>query len=89
VNFDYDTSDMNAGVFDESRRTLIPLDPGDAVIFHPHLAHGSGPNASPLQRRLVALWFIAGRPSIRVAGLRIWRRSEVDRSSSTCQQRKL
>jgi ectoine hydroxylase-related dioxygenase (phytanoyl-CoA dioxygenase family) len=60
VNFDYDTSHMNAGVFDESRRTLIPLDPGDAVIFHPHLAHGSGPNPSPLQRRLFALWFIGG-----------------------------
>jgi ectoine hydroxylase-related dioxygenase (phytanoyl-CoA dioxygenase family) len=56
--FDYDTSQTTAGVFDESRRTLIPLDPGDAVIFHPHLAHGSGPNPSPLQRRLVALWFI-------------------------------
>lgn len=60
VTFDYDASGTNAGVFDESRRTLIPLDPGDAVIFHPHLAHGSGPNASPLQRRLVALWFIGG-----------------------------
>ena len=60
VKFDYDTSDTNAGVFDESRRTLIPLDPGDAVIFHPYLAHGSGPNSSPLQRRLVALWFIGG-----------------------------
>ena len=60
VNFTYDTSDINAGVFDESRRTLIPLDPGDAVIFHPYLAHGSGPNHSPLQRRLVALWFIGG-----------------------------
>ena len=60
VDFDYDTSQTNAGVFDESRRTLIPLDPGDAVIFHPHLAHGSGPNASPLQRRLLALWFIGG-----------------------------
>ena len=60
VKFDYDTSDTNAGVFDENRRTLIPLDPGDAVIFHPHLAHGSGPNPSPLQRRLVALWFIGG-----------------------------
>ncbi|HEX7705633.1 MAG TPA: phytanoyl-CoA dioxygenase family protein [Thermoanaerobaculia bacterium] len=60
MDFDYDTSGTNAGVFDESRRTLIPLDPGDAVIFHPHLAHGSGPNASPLQRRLVALWFIGG-----------------------------
>jgi ectoine hydroxylase-related dioxygenase (phytanoyl-CoA dioxygenase family) len=68
VNFAYDTADTNtsdskAGVFDESRRTLIPLDPGDAVVFHPHLAHGSGPNPSPLQRRLVALWFI-GAPAI-------------------------
>ena len=60
VSFDYDTSDMNGSVFDESRRTLIPLDPGDAVIFHPQLAHGSGPNRSSLQRRLVALWFIGG-----------------------------
>lgn len=65
VNFDYDTSHMNSGVFDESRRTLIPLDPGDAVIFHPHLAHGSGPNVSPLQRRMVALWFIGGRRRLR------------------------
>jgi phytanoyl-CoA hydroxylase len=63
VKFDYDTSDTNAGIFDESRRTLIPLDPGDAVVFHPHLAHGSGPNPSPLPRRLVALWFI-GAPAI-------------------------
>jgi ectoine hydroxylase-related dioxygenase (phytanoyl-CoA dioxygenase family) len=60
VNFPYDSYDTNGGVFDESRRTLIPLDPGDAVVFHPHLAHGSGPNPSPLQRRLVALWFIGG-----------------------------
>ena len=63
VDFDYDMADTNAGVFDESRRTLIPLDPGDAVVFHPHLAHGSGPNLSPLPRRLVALWFI-GAPAI-------------------------
>jgi phytanoyl-CoA hydroxylase len=63
VTFDYDTADSNAGVFDESRRTLIALDPGDAVVFHPHLAHGSGPNPSPLPRRLVALWFI-GAPAI-------------------------
>lgn len=63
VKFDYDTGDTKAGVFDESGRTLIALDPGDAVVFHPHLAHGSGPNPSPLQRRLVALWFI-GAPAI-------------------------
>ena len=60
AKFDYDTSRTTSGVFDESRRTLIPLDPGDAVIFHPHLAHGSGPNTSGLQRRLLALWFIGG-----------------------------
>jgi len=63
VTFDYDTAGTNAGVFDESHRTLIALDPGDAVVFHPHLAHGSGPNPSPLPRRLVALWFI-GAPAI-------------------------
>ena len=62
VKFDYDTAETNAGVFEESRRTLIALDPGDAVVFHPHLAHGSGPNPSPLPRRLVALWFI-GAPA--------------------------
>ncbi|HEY0158228.1 MAG TPA: phytanoyl-CoA dioxygenase family protein [Thermoanaerobaculia bacterium] len=62
VPFDYDTSDTNTGAFDESRRTLIPLDPGDAVVFHPHLVHGSGPNPSPLPRRLVALWFIGAPP---------------------------
>ena len=62
VKFDYDTAAMNVGAFDESRRTLIPLDPGDAVVFHPHLAHGSGPKHSPLQRRLVALWFIGAAP---------------------------
>lgn len=63
VKFDYDTSGASGGVFDESRRTPIPLDPGDAVVFHPHLAHGSGPNPSSRQRRLVALWFI-GAPAI-------------------------
>jgi phytanoyl-CoA hydroxylase len=62
VQFDYDTAATNAGVFDESRRTLIALDPGDAVLFHPHLAHGSGPNPSPLPRRLIALWFIGAPP---------------------------
>jgi ectoine hydroxylase-related dioxygenase (phytanoyl-CoA dioxygenase family) len=43
VNFDYDPSRTDAGVFDESRRTLIPLDPGDAVIFHPHHGARVGP----------------------------------------------
>lgn len=62
VTFDYDTSGTNAGIFDESRRTLVPLEPGDAVLFHPYLAHGSGPNLSAGPRRLATLWFIAGTP---------------------------
>lgn len=60
VEFAYDTSGTNAGLFDESQRTLVPLHPGDAVLFHPYLAHGSGPNLSDRPRRLATLWFIAG-----------------------------
>ncbi|MFN7976208.1 MAG: phytanoyl-CoA dioxygenase family protein [Acidobacteriota bacterium] len=66
VEFDYDTSGTNAGLFDESGRTLVPLDPGDAVLFHPYLAHGSGPNHSDAPRRLFAMWFIGrGAPDAR------------------------
>lgn len=57
-DFDYDTSTTNEGIFDESRRERLSLRPGDAVAFHPYLAHGSGPNESDRPRRLVALWFI-------------------------------
>ncbi len=53
----YDTSAMNAGSFDESYRVLAPLAPGDALLFHPRLAHGSAPNRSERQRRLITLWF--------------------------------
>lgn len=60
VEFDYDTSGTNEGVFDESGRTLVPLEPGDAVLFHPYLAHGSGPNPSDSPRRLATMWFIEG-----------------------------
>lgn len=60
VEFDYDTAGTNTGVFDESRRTLVPLAPGDAVLFHAYLAHGSGPNRSEAPRRLATMWFIAG-----------------------------
>ncbi|HVY26656.1 MAG TPA: phytanoyl-CoA dioxygenase family protein [Polyangiaceae bacterium] len=56
----YDTSTMNAGLFDESHRVLAPLSPGDALLFHPRLAHGSGPNRSERQRRLITLWFGGG-----------------------------
>jgi phytanoyl-CoA hydroxylase len=56
----YDTSAMNAGVFDESHRVLAPLSPGDALLFHPRLAHGSEPNRSERARRMVTLWFGGG-----------------------------
>jgi phytanoyl-CoA hydroxylase len=56
----YDGSAMNHGVFDESRRAIPPLAPGDAVLFHPRLAHGSGPNRSDRPRRLITLWFGGG-----------------------------
>ena len=58
----YDTSAMNAGSFDESQRVLAPLSPGDALLFHPRLAHGSGPNRSERPRRLITLWFGGDAP---------------------------
>jgi ectoine hydroxylase-related dioxygenase (phytanoyl-CoA dioxygenase family) len=57
----YDSSQTNEGVFDETHRTVTPLEPGDAVFFHPMLAHGSGANRSERPRRLVTLWFV-GQP---------------------------
>jgi hypothetical protein len=63
VAFDYDLAGTNEGVFDETRRVALPLEPGDAVVFHPHLAHGSGPNPSERPRRIVTLWFSGGDPS--------------------------
>lgn len=59
----YDTSATNAGVFDESHRVLAPLSPGDALFFHPRLAHGSAPNRSERPRRLITLWFGGGLPT--------------------------
>lgn len=56
----YDTAAMNSGLFDESHRVLAPLLPGDALLFHPRLAHGSGPNLSDRPRRLITLWFGGG-----------------------------
>ena len=56
--FAYDTSTTNEGVFDETYRTIISLNPGDALFFHPHLAHGSDTNRSDKLRRLVAMWFV-------------------------------
>lgn len=57
VDVPYDTSASNTGLFDESHRVLAPLSPGDALLFHPRLAHGSGPNRSDRPRRLITLWF--------------------------------
>lgn len=54
----YDTSTMAEDRFDGSRRQTPSLQPGDAVFFHPHLAHGSEPNRSERRRRLVTLWFV-------------------------------
>ncbi|MFZ5442748.1 MAG: phytanoyl-CoA dioxygenase family protein [Myxococcota bacterium] len=58
----YDASASNEGVFDETHRVLVPLAPGDALVFHPVLAHGSGLNRSERQRRLVTLWYRGGGP---------------------------
>lgn len=58
----YDAATSNEGVFDETFRRLVPLEPGDALVFHPLLAHGSGVNRSERQRRLVTLWYRGGGP---------------------------
>ncbi|MDP2339324.1 MAG: phytanoyl-CoA dioxygenase family protein [Deltaproteobacteria bacterium] len=58
----YDTSQMNEGVFNEEHRQVVPLAPGDGILFHPQLAHGSGPNPSDRGRRLATLWFVGGLP---------------------------
>ena len=64
IDFPYDHTSMNEGVFDESHRVLVPMRPGDAVLFHPLLAHGSGPNRSDRPRRLVTLWYRGGGPAL-------------------------
>jgi len=48
-------------LFDESFRVCPALLPGDAVFFHPMLAHGSGRNASARRRRIATLWYVAHR----------------------------
>lgn len=62
--FPYDRESMNEGFFDETHRTLVPMQPGDAVLFHPLLAHGSGRNESDRPRRLVTMWFRGGGPAL-------------------------
>ena len=62
--FPYDRESMNEGFFDETHKTLVAMQPGDAVLFHPLLAHGSGRNESDRPRRLVTMWFRGGGPAI-------------------------
>ena len=64
IDFPYDHTSMNEGVFDETHRVLVSMQPGDAVLFHPLLAHGSGPNLSDRPRRLVTLWYRGGGPAL-------------------------
>jgi len=54
----YDASQTLEQRFDNSRRAIPALAPGDAVFFSPWLAHGSGPNRSARRRRLATLWFV-------------------------------
>lgn len=64
IDFPYDALSMNEGIFDETRRELVAMQPGDAVLFHPLLAHGSGKNTSDRPRRLVTMWFRGGGPAL-------------------------
>lgn len=56
----YDTSGSSDALrlFDESFLYCATLAPGDAVFFHPMLAHGSGSNSSDRRRRIATLWFV-------------------------------
>lgn len=65
----YDTSTRNADLFEMAHREVPTLAPGDAVVFHPMLAHGSGPNRSPRRRRLITMWWVGGPGS---EGHRTW-----------------
>jgi phytanoyl-CoA hydroxylase len=62
VKLSYDVSQMNYEVFDLTHRVVPTLAPGDAILFHPRLAHGSEPNRSERPRRLVTLWYGGGEP---------------------------
>jgi hypothetical protein len=61
VSLTYDVSRMVHDAFDESRRNVPALAPGDAILFHPRLAHGSRANDSDRPRRLVTLWYGGGQ----------------------------
>jgi ectoine hydroxylase-related dioxygenase (phytanoyl-CoA dioxygenase family) len=57
----YDTATVNGTApsrWDESGRHCPEMAPGDALLFSPFLAHGSGPNQSATRRRIATLWFV-------------------------------
>lgn len=58
LDFAYDTGDQNERAFDLEGRRVLPMQPGDAVFFHPYLLHGSGPNRSERPRCMLTYWFI-------------------------------
>lgn len=66
----YDTSATGSERFDTSRRRVEPMQPGDALFFHPLLAHGSGPNISARRRRIVTLWYVGEQDEPGVRGER-------------------
>ena len=68
VAFTYDRASTNEGVFDETHRTALALEPGDTLFFHPLLAHGSGNNRSDRHRRVVTRWFRGGGSTVRAGG---------------------
>jgi len=45
-------------VFDATTAVCETLHPGDALFFHPVLAHGSSGNPSTARRRIATLWFV-------------------------------
>ncbi|MEH6549065.1 MAG: phytanoyl-CoA dioxygenase family protein [Pseudomonadales bacterium] len=58
------TNNYTAESLDEyglKENTVVPLEmsPGDAVIWHPYLFHGSGPNLSNIDRRLYINGYVA------------------------------
>lgn len=59
----YDVTRMNPEDFDTSHRAVPALSPGDAILFHPRLAHGSQANRSSRRRRLITLWYGGGAPT--------------------------
>ena len=47
------------GLFDESKRVVPALDPGDAVFFHPLLAQGEADRTNPGEGRVATLWCVS------------------------------